>query len=82
MLPSGPSIRTMPLPDPASCYFDLRLRFPSSGMVRLAYTYPSSPAAAGSTTPGAGSSTPGVPSPSTSAAGTTVYSRAVSVTLR
>jgi hypothetical protein len=25
---------------PGSCYFDLRMRFPSSGKLRLAYTYP------------------------------------------
>ena len=43
------------------CYFDLRLAFPSSGVLRLAYTYP-----------------PG----SLGLAGTTVYSRAVSVSVR
>ena len=40
------SFNDLPLPlvgvvgAPANCYFDLRLSFPSSGTVRLAYTYP------------------------------------------
>jgi len=26
-----------------SCYFDLRMKFPGNGTVRLAYTYPTNP---------------------------------------
>jgi hypothetical protein len=48
--------------DPDDCYFDLRVRFPASGTVRLAYTYPSGTIGA--------------------LAGTTVFSRTVSVALR
>ena len=33
-------VGTVTLADADSCYFDLRLRFPTSGSVRLAYTYP------------------------------------------
>jgi hypothetical protein len=33
-------LQTVLVGDPANCYFDLRLSFPSSGTVRLAYTYP------------------------------------------
>jgi hypothetical protein len=31
---------TVPAGNSGNCYFDVRLRFPTSGMVRLAYTYP------------------------------------------
>ncbi|HKO29032.1 MAG TPA: hypothetical protein VJU80_16360 [Solirubrobacteraceae bacterium] len=37
------TVRTITLTDPDNCYFDVRLRFPGSGLVRLAYTYPSPP---------------------------------------
>jgi hypothetical protein len=33
-------IQTVTVSNPNSCYFDLRVRFPGSGSVRLAYTYP------------------------------------------
>lgn len=36
--------------DPNNCYFDLRLRFPASGTVRLAYTYPGASPGVGGTT--------------------------------
>jgi hypothetical protein len=51
------------------CYFDVRVKFPGSGVIRLAYTYPpaSSPSAAADGGP---------------VAGTTVYSRTVAITLR
>jgi hypothetical protein len=39
------TVRTITIADPDDCYFDVRIRFPGSGLVRLAYTYPpSSPA--------------------------------------
>ena len=34
------TVQTVVVADAANCYFDVRLRFPSSGNVRLAYTYP------------------------------------------
>ena len=34
-------VMSVAVSDPNDCYFDLRVRFPGSGMVRLAYTYPS-----------------------------------------
>src|SRR5262249_61672297 len=55
------TLQTVLVGDGADCYFDLRLAFPSSGVIRLAYTYP-----------------PG----SFLLAGTTVYSRTVSVSVR
>lgn len=55
------TVRTVLVDDPDVCYFDVRIKFPGSGRVRLAYTYPAG---------------------STELAGTTVYSRTVSVTLR
>jgi hypothetical protein len=55
------TLRTVLVSDPRDCYFDLRLAFPSSGRVRLAYTYPQG---------------------ELGLAGSTVYSRTVSVTLR
>ncbi len=36
------TVRTITIADPDDCYFDVRIRFPGSGLVRLAYTYPSS----------------------------------------
>jgi hypothetical protein len=33
------TIKTIPITDPGG-YFDVRVAFPSSGSVRLAYTYP------------------------------------------
>ena len=46
------TLQTVVVGDPADCYFDLRINFPSSGTVRVAYTYPTvgaSPAVAGTT---------------------------------
>jgi hypothetical protein len=57
------TVESVTVADPDNCYFDLRVRFPASGTVRLAYTYPSGDALL-------------------SAAGTTVYSRSVAITLR
>ena len=34
------TLQTVLISDPCNCYFDVRMRFPSSGTVRLAYTYP------------------------------------------
>jgi len=34
------TLQTVLVSDPADCYFDLRIKFPSSGTVRVAYTYP------------------------------------------
>ncbi len=55
------TVQTLLAGDAGNCYFDVRIRFPGSGTVRLSYTYP-----------------PG----SIGLAGTTVYSRSVSVTVR
>ena len=33
-------VASVTVADPTNCYFDLRVRFPGSGTVRLAYTYP------------------------------------------
>jgi hypothetical protein len=33
------TVRTITVSDPDNCYFDVRIRFSSSGLVRLAYTY-------------------------------------------
>ena len=35
------TLRTVLVRDPDNCYFDLRIRFPGSGTVRVGYTYPS-----------------------------------------
>jgi hypothetical protein len=35
------TVKTITVTDPDDCYFDVRIKFPSSGLVRLAYTYPS-----------------------------------------
>jgi hypothetical protein len=32
------TVRTITVSDPDDCYFDVRIRFPGSGIVRLAYT--------------------------------------------
>lgn len=37
------TVKTITVTDPDNCYFDVRIRFPGSGLVRLAYTYPSVP---------------------------------------
>jgi hypothetical protein len=43
-------LATVTSSDPNNCYFDVRLRFPASGTVRLAYTYPApSPGVGGAT---------------------------------
>jgi hypothetical protein len=43
-------LATITVADANNCYFDLRLRFPASGSIRLAYTYPTgSPGVGGST---------------------------------
>jgi hypothetical protein len=34
------AVQTVTVADPNNCYFDVRVRFPGSGIVRLAYTYP------------------------------------------
>ena len=34
------TIKTITVSDPDNCYFDVRIKFPGSGLVRLAYTYP------------------------------------------
>jgi hypothetical protein len=44
------ALRTVSISDPADCYFDLRMGFPGSGTVRLAYTYPPGPSAVDATT--------------------------------
>ncbi|MGN6871954.1 MAG: hypothetical protein ACTHMY_26485 [Solirubrobacteraceae bacterium] len=61
------TVKTITVTDPDNCYFDVRIKFPGSGLVRLAYTYPSpSPL-----------SFPG----DSSLAGTTVTGRTVRVTV-
>jgi hypothetical protein len=35
------TVQTVTVRDPDNCYFDVRVKFPGSGLVRLAYTYPS-----------------------------------------
>jgi hypothetical protein len=61
-------VGTVTVADPANCYFDLRVSFPGSGVVRLAYTYPASSSVGAAD--------------SSASAGTTVYSRMVSIRLR
>ena len=34
------TLRTVTIGNPSNCYFDIRMKFPGSGTVRLAYTYP------------------------------------------
>jgi len=60
------TLRTVTLTNPNNCYFDFRMKFPGSGTVRLAYTYPNSPLLL---------FPPAVP-------GSTVYSRSVAIALR
>ena len=55
------TVQTLLVGDASNCYFDVRVRFPGSGTVRLSYTYPLG---------------------SIGLAGTTVYSRSVSVAVR
>jgi hypothetical protein len=56
------TVQSVLVGEPNDCYFDVRIKFPGSGTVRLAYTYPEGTAGG--------------------LAGTTVYSRNVSVTLK
>jgi hypothetical protein len=67
---SGPgaftTLRTVTIANPNSCYFDVRMKFPGSGTVRLAYKYPSDPLLL---------LPPAVE-------GSTVYSRSVAIKLR
>jgi hypothetical protein len=35
------TVKTITVTDPDSCYFDVRIKLPGSGLVRIAYTYPS-----------------------------------------
>lgn len=37
------TFQTLTISNPNNCYFDVRMNFPGSGTVRLAYTYPSDP---------------------------------------
>jgi hypothetical protein len=37
------TLRTVTIGNPNNCYFDVRMKFPASGTVRLAYTYPTDP---------------------------------------
>ena len=37
------TLRTVTIGNPNNCYFDLRMKLPGSGTVRLAYTYPTNP---------------------------------------
>ena len=37
------TLRTVTINNPNNCYFDVRMGFPGSGTVRLAYTYPTNP---------------------------------------
>ena len=60
------TLRTVTISNPDSCYFDVRMTFPGTGTVRLAYTYPTNPLLMFS---------PAVE-------GSTVYSRSVAITLR
>jgi hypothetical protein len=60
------TLRTVTISNSNNCYFDVRMRFPGSGTVRVAYTYPNNP----------------LPLFPPSAEGTTVYSRSVAINLR
>ena len=70
------TVQTVLLGEPDDCYFDVRIRFPGSGRVRLAYTYPED------TTGGSSGTTGGLSGTTGGLSGTTVYSRTVSVRLR
>jgi hypothetical protein len=69
--PSGPfrTLQTETVTTPDDCYFDVRVTFPSSGLARLSYTYPSTPS-------------PSMGVDGKPVAGTTAYSRTVQITLR
>ena len=60
------TLRTVTISNANNCYFDVRMKFPGSGTVRLAYTYPNDPLLL--FPPAVG--------------GSTVYSRSVAITLR
>ena len=60
------TLRTVTIGNPNNCYFDVRMKFPGSGTVRLAYTYPIGPLLL--SPPALG--------------GSTVYSRSVAIKLR
>jgi hypothetical protein len=60
------TLRTVTISNANNCYFDVRMKFPGSGTVRLAYTYPNDPLL--------------MFPPAVS--GSTVYSRSVAITLR
>ena len=60
------TLRTVTISNANNCYFDVRMRFPGSGTVRLAYTYPNNPLLL-------------LPP---SVEGATVYSRSVGIKLR
>jgi hypothetical protein len=62
------TLKTITVTDPDNCYFDVRLKFPGSGLVRLAYTYPSP--------------SPLSFAEDSSLAGSTVMGRTVRVTIR
>jgi hypothetical protein len=62
------TVKMITVTDPDNCYFDVRVGFPGSGLVRLAYTYPPV-----SLLPSA--------APDSSLAGTTVTGRTVRVTI-
>jgi hypothetical protein len=61
------AVKTITMGDPDNCYFDVRIRFRASGLVRLAYTYPTPPLVSSAT--------------DSPLAGTTVTSRTVRVTI-
>jgi hypothetical protein len=60
------TLRTVTIGNPNNCYFDVRMKLPGSGTVRLAYTYPDNPLLM---------LPPAVQ-------GATVYSRSVAITLQ
>ena len=60
------TLRTVTISNANNCYFDVRMKFPGSGTVRLAYTYPNDPLL--------------MFPPAVS--GSTVYSRSVAITVR
>ncbi|MGI8904558.1 MAG: hypothetical protein ACR2IP_13120 [Solirubrobacteraceae bacterium] len=68
------TLRTVPITDPHG-YFDVRMTFPSSGTVRLAWIYPVGPTHAMSPTRPVGDPLPPPP-------GSTAYSRDVRITMR
>jgi hypothetical protein len=68
---SGPfrTVATLTIADPDNCYFDVRVKFPGSGVVRLTYTYPSATSLS-------------LAADGRSVAGTAVDSRTLPVTIR